>query len=145
MKVLSDFDGVLTDIAEEAHRVREIFTETLIHASGWEAKRIHLLMDRALEHLQKTPHEHGWRTEGRIAAYANEDSFLANIGLSHCLDALSLSENADFLKAVEALKAKNISSFNQVSLNAYQTMTIETKMGKRKPIDAEAVKFLKQL
>lgn len=142
MKILCDFDGVLTDISEEAHRAKEIFTQTLLQNNCLNPGRVAAMLSRGEEQLQKNPHQYGWRNRGRIAAYANEDSFLANMGLSYSLDDLSQTEDGDFFKMRQDLKERNIASFNQVSMDSYQTMTEETKRNQRNPIDPDAVKFL---
>lgn len=144
MKILSDFDGVLTDQIEEAQRVRELFREGLIRDAGLSETRADEWISVGEEEMNRAPHRHGWRSEGRITAFANEDLFIRNNALGSCFDSwvsgsysfessqLELSE----LKDSDArLREKEISGFNGLANLSYNGMVSETKQGKMKPMD----------
>ena len=126
MKYLFDFDGVLTDQTEEAHRVRALFVEQVERASGWNQARILELFAHAEQEMDRVPHDHGWRFFGRVSAFSNEDLFVRNNGLASCLD--------DWMARGKAT-VPGVSSFTDLSSVAYDGMLAETRSGKLKPID----------
>jgi phosphoglycolate phosphatase-like HAD superfamily hydrolase len=112
MKILSDFDGVLTDLAEEAERVREIFLSLLPEATR-------PLVEKAERGMAADPSRHGWRVHGRITAYWNEDGFVHTNALAAALDELVPSTR----------------SHCELAETAYLKMVEETAAGKLKPVD----------
>lgn len=126
MKYLFDFDGVLTDQTEEAHRVRALFVEQVEQSSGWSSARVLELFSQAEQALDRAPHDHGWRFLGRVSAFANEDLFVRNNGLAACLD--------DWMAQGKTV-VPGVKSFSDLSTVAYDAMLAETRSGKLKPID----------
>ncbi len=126
MKYLFDFDGVLTDQTEEAHRVRALFVEQVERASGWTQSQVQRLFATAEQEMDLAPHDHGWRFFGRVSAFSNEDLFVRNNGLAACLDGW-------MARGREV--APGVKSFTELSSVAYDAMLAETRSGKLKPID----------
>ncbi len=148
MKLVFDFDGVMTDQTEEALRVREIFIATLKERCGLPPARIDALIERAAGEIRRAPHSHGWKDQGRISAYANEDLFIETVGLASCLRELADTERGDFYLAREALQQTDAPGYVNLSQYAYEKMVQETRQGRLKPTDAAMAplfqKFLQQ-
>lgn len=145
MKILSDFDGVITDITAEARRVYDRFCAGIMDCSDWPAARVEQLIQRAHAALAAAPQHYGWREHGRLAAYANEDAFMANVGLANCLDDDTQVAGGDAALLLQRLHSHGIASFAQLAQQAYQTMVDETRAGKQQPIDPAAIETLQRL
>lgn len=83
MKILSDFDGVWTDQAEEAAAIRARFDARLSELAG---ANVSSELDALLVAIRQRPDEYGWAPEGRIVAYVDEDPLLATSALALKLD-----------------------------------------------------------
>ncbi|MBI4236829.1 MAG: hypothetical protein HY696_00250 [Deltaproteobacteria bacterium] len=145
MKFLCDFDGVLTDITAEARLVYDIFCTELRNCGGLPAARVDALLQQTHATLAAAPQQYGWREHGRIAAYANEDAFMANVGLANGLDDASRTVESDAALLVQRLRQQGVASYSQLAQQAYQTMVDETRAGKRQPVEPEAVETLQRL
>jgi FMN phosphatase YigB (HAD superfamily) len=145
MKLLSDFDGVLTDLTAEARRVRELFDAELASARpGCEAET-RATVEAAERACDAEPHRHGWTWEGRVTAFVDEDLFVRVNGIAARLD-----EEADrgaggpaALRA--AVQARGRKHFRDVAQAAYVAMTVETAAGKIHPVDAATPQVLGEL
>ncbi len=137
MKYLFDFDGVLTDQIAEALRVRDLFEATLYQKSGLHPAEIKNLLTEAYKDLLSFPHKHGWITKGRIAAYANEDYFMQNVGLSLCLDTYAAENHGFAKKLLLTLAIHGFKTYFDISQQAYAKMVAETQANAHKPLDAE--------
>jgi FMN phosphatase YigB (HAD superfamily) len=144
MKLLSDFDGVLTNQTEEAERVLSLFKERLFELSGGNSGLVESLFKLGFEEMEKKPSSHGWRSQGRVTAYANEDLFIRNNGLAACLDdfCVSNSEVAELQKKI--VVDTEYSDFSTLANWAFGVMAGETKAGERKPLDPEAVQVIRE-
>lgn len=144
LKFLTDFDGVLTDLQEEARRVKEIFFDSLVSLTdGVTATQ---LLVAAESQMQANPHRHGWRSSrNRITAFSNEDGFIFVNGLAACLD--NQADEQDGLARSIRLRfwKKTIRTFSEIAQSAYLQMTKETAAGKLSPMDPGAGQVLKCL
>lgn len=145
MKFIFDFDGVMTDQTAEAIRVKQIFTDTLKERCGLSPARVDLMLERAYSEIRKSPHSHGWKDQGRISAYANEDLFIENVGLASCLRELADSERGDFHDAREGLQQTDAPGFVNLSQFAYEKMVQETRQGHIKPVDPKMAPLFRKL
>lgn len=146
MKIIFDFDGVLTTQIAEARRVEAIFIEMIRKFSGLEKKACDTLLQRALHEVKSFPFQHGWKHEGRLAAYANEDLFIHNVALSFCLEELADTQGGDFAQARQNLLRENFSSFYDMSQKAYEQMTKETRAdAAHNPMDPYVKELLEAL
>jgi FMN phosphatase YigB (HAD superfamily) len=139
MKLLTDFDGVITDLAEEARRVRELFEADLLAAAGpagaGEAKAALVAAERACD---AAPHAHGWMWEGRVTAFVNEDPFVRVNGIAARLDADADCGRRGPAGLRPALVAQGRRNFRDAAQAAYVAMTHETAAGRIRPLDPEA-------
>lgn len=145
MKIVSDFDGVLTDLAEEAHRVGEIYREMMVRASELPRSQIDQFFERGLQVMRSEPLSHGWKIKGRVSAYFDEDYFILNNGLGACFDELSEAKDPVARAMLNAIKKGGFESFMDMASRAYNEMTRETSAGKMKPLDSDTATVLKLL
>lgn len=143
MKILSDFDGVLTDLADEAARVRSLFEIRLGEGPlSFSEIQAHL---RVLQRtLMASPHLFGWKIKGRIAAFCNEDSFILTNALAAHLEDLASQWVEPWVELRNYFQAREISSYYELAQQCYTQMTAETSKGERHPLDPHAVEFLKK-
>lgn len=135
MKLLSDFDGVLTDPSGEARRVRELFDADLLAARPGRESETRATVATAEAACDAAPHAHGWSWEGRITAYVNEDPFVRVNGIAARLD-LDADAGAPGPAALrEALRGRGRKDVRDAAQAAYVGMTRETAAGKIHPLD----------
>jgi FMN phosphatase YigB (HAD superfamily) len=145
MRFLSDFDGVLTDIAHESARVTNLFLDGLRHVSGGADRTVADLAHSAYEEMAAHPRSHGWRFGGRITAFANEDGFVRLNGLAACLDARAARGDAIARPLLAAIQVTGPDAFTALAHTAYERMTRETAAGAIKPLDPAAADVLRAL
>ncbi len=144
MKILTDFDGVLTDLASEARRVRSIFEDELGRLTDVGQALLTQVLGRAEAAMVAEPHRHGWRVNGRITAFSNEDGFIQVNGLAACLD--DLAKNDVTVRYWRSqLNSKGIADFPALAQASYLQMAAETAAGQLHPIDERAAESLKRL
>ncbi|MCM2279838.1 MAG: hypothetical protein NDJ89_17325 [Oligoflexia bacterium] len=137
MKIVSDFDGVLTDLTEEGHRVREILREELLRVSGRKPAQVDQWLAFADAELDRNPHLHGWKVRGRVTAFANEDLFIRNNGLASCLELWAARDEHGLADLKGALEREGFADFNAFANHCYGMMLKETQAGQIKPIDPQ--------
>jgi FMN phosphatase YigB (HAD superfamily) len=145
MRVLSDFDGVLTNIAHEAARVTEYFLDKMWEAAPTDEGPLPEVLGTAYAEMEACPEQHGWRVKGRITAFANEDGFIRINGLAAHLDAQAALGNVDVRTVLAGLMKLGLPSFSALAQTSYEQMTRETAAGKIRPLDPEASAVLKAL
>lgn len=145
MKILSDFDGVVTNQLEEAGRVTEIFKESWIRLRKEKPESIEMWMNRAAEAMKKEPWRHGWWMKGRISAFCNEDLFIWNNGMGACLDRWASEGDRELQETWKRLEEAGISGFSGLMQKSYTDMVGETYAGKMKPMDPDAVDAFRQM
>ncbi|MBI4405033.1 MAG: hypothetical protein HY537_12795 [Deltaproteobacteria bacterium] len=138
MKILSDFDGVLTDPSPEAARVKEVFYNHFITLPGTSQPQMSELWEQAQNQLIHSPHQHGWKSGEKITAYANEDGFIECNGLAACLDDMVSKAEKRSLNVQNSLKQKEFSNFCEMSQFAFNEVVKETSAGRHHPLDPSA-------
>ena len=146
MRVLSDFDGVLTDITHEAARVTNLFLDALRGTGARDEHAIHQLAHRAYEEMAHDPTRHGWRVGGRITAFANEDGFI-RIERARRVPRRASRAAATTPRATSRPRSRRRASrISRRSRSAPSSeMMRETAAGEIKPIDPAAAAVLKAL
>lgn len=143
MKILTDFDGVLTNLGDESLRVKELFLSFVNEAVG--DAITHQLFHFAENEMRQNPHLHGWRSDdGRVTAFSNEDGFIFVNGLAGCLDETAIQKAGLAREGAEKLRAAG-STFRALAQAAYSQMTRETQAGRQNPMDPGAGATLTQL
>jgi phosphoglycolate phosphatase-like HAD superfamily hydrolase len=87
-KILSDFDGVWTDQANEAAAVRAFAIDELARVCAVHRRQAEDEYDAFARIMTATPHEHGWAPDGRITAYVDEDPLCETSSIAHWRDAI---------------------------------------------------------
>lgn len=86
LKLLTDFDGVWTDQADEARAVREAFVVDAAQALGAPVEDIARDFDTFLGLALAEPWDNGWCPEGELTAFVDEDPVLATASVAAWLD-----------------------------------------------------------
>lgn len=81
LKVLVDFDGVWTTVDGQATAVDAARGVKLAEASGLPLDMVLSCCEAVSEAIAAEPLAHGWRLDGRLTAYADEDPFLRHNAL----------------------------------------------------------------
>ncbi len=139
MKIVSDFDGVLTDISEEADRMKETFIQFVGKVNHLSPEASHQLVADAEKAFNEFPHQHGWRMKNRVSAFWNEDKFIYVNAIAAYLD-----DRKD-LKPNFSLMQQPSKSYTDLAMHAFYVSAHETKSGVRNPIDPEAIEVLRGL
>ncbi len=143
-KILSDFDGVLTDLKKEALRVTELFESRLLLESGQPQAEVRGWLEQARSLMRSNPSEYGWKIKGRIAAFCNEDAFIRVNALGILLD-----EQSETLPALLATRRKfevqGIEGFYGLAQACFQQMTKETARGEHNPIELAACRTIQTI
>ena len=145
LKILSDFDGVLTDLDEETVREAEIFRDKLERVAGLHSQEITEVMAMANDLMTKAPHEYGWRVKGRMAAFCDEDAFIRLNAMGSLFDDLAGNLHPILARGRNRLADSSTKTYFELVQQSYSEMTEETARGLRKPLDPEAVLVLKTL
>lgn len=145
MKILCDFDGVLTDLTHEAERVREIFVRDMAQLTGIGPADSAGWVASAETALDREPHCHGWRWGAKITAFGNEDGFIRVNGVASCLDDWAVRGEAGLPMVAEKLRIAGHANFKDLAQSAYMKMVAETASGVRNPLDVPSVPVLSGL
>ena len=135
MKILSDFDGVMTDQGEEAQYQRRLFCEQLARVSDRGDGAVTALIERAEAELLARPSAHGWWSGGRLAAYADEDLFIRLIGVASCLDGWADQGDVEVASLRRRLADDGLATFQDLSNWSYARMVEHTRLGATAPLD----------
>lgn len=87
MKILLDFDGTLTNIEQEYEFEFAFILSEAEKRFGIENDAFQRLLSEAQKEIAHNPAEHGWRDNGRISAFCDEDLFMSVAAAMTLLDA----------------------------------------------------------
>jgi hypothetical protein len=143
MKLVADFDGVMTNLTHEAIRVQELLVEIW---SGIETDPSipKAWFESARQAVTQNPESWGWEIQGRISAYADEDAFVQTNAIGSWLDAKS-AKDPSLQSALKRLQSHGISSYKSLAQQAYIRMTEEVMSSSLTPIDSETQPALQRL
>lgn len=88
-KIVSDFDGVFTEVRGQAAAVDAARVAGLVERSGLPEADVLAALEAAAAAVDASPSSYGWMWEGRISAYADEDPFLRHNALVAALGPLA--------------------------------------------------------
>lgn len=88
-----DFDGVWTDLTGQAAAVHEYRNRRLAEIVGWSVEKMRLCFTEIQRAIDADPKEHGWRSNGRITAYSDEDPFINHNSLVVGIELLAKEGN----------------------------------------------------
>lgn len=85
MRIITDFDGVLTSQDAEASAVGARLDDRLAEALGGDAARAKGILDGVRAAVRAFPERHGWYVGDALGCYADEDPFVFNNATCHAL------------------------------------------------------------
>ena len=135
MKILSDFDGVMTDQTEEGEHEHQLFRDKLAELAPLDGDAVDALIARAQAELAANPTKHGWWSQGRVSAYADEDLFIKVIGTAVCLEQWAADGDNAAAEARKGLVDGGFETYVKLSDWAYNEMAAHTSKGDITPMD----------
>ncbi len=138
MKFVFDFDGVLTDQTEEAHRVRELLAQEFARETALPLAQVEEALRAGEAALKATPWKYGWRINGRLSAFSDEDLFVRASALALWVE---LTDNS----LRRTLLERGAASPVDIAERAYQGMLEETRRGEMKPLEDASKGILETL
>ncbi|MBI4510678.1 MAG: HAD family hydrolase [Deltaproteobacteria bacterium] len=138
MRIVSDFDGVLTDPEAEAEAVGD-FQVSVVSAAIGDSRRAMEIIQSMRRTVKATPERHGWLVEGVISCYADEDPYIFHNAVGAALwaqgprdviDALREAGHEDqasfcdrsFRSGTELWRSKNSSHVNPDAARALRVL-----------------------
>lgn len=98
--LLTDFDGVWTDPARELRAVAGFLTSELARFGGVGAARAAEWYDAFRAEVLARPGEHGWRIDGRLVSYVDEDVFAEPTAVGQWIDRAASADAARLRTAI---------------------------------------------
>ncbi|MDA1260251.1 MAG: hypothetical protein O3A20_06470 [Planctomycetota bacterium] len=98
--LLTDFDGVWTDPLRELAAVSGFLTAELARFGGVDAARSVELYARFRADVMARPSEHGWRIDGRLVSYVDEDVFAEPTAVGQWIEAARCADTARLRAAI---------------------------------------------
>lgn len=105
-RVLVDFDGVWTSVDGQAAAVDAARHRRLAEVSGLQVEAVGRCEAAVAAALAAAPLQHGWRLDGRLTAYADEDPFLRHNALCCGIGVLAADGHAECRALQAALAAR---------------------------------------
>lgn len=100
LRLLTDFDGVWTDPERELRAVAGRLVRELARLGGLPVARAAELYARFREETLRRPERHGWRIEGRIVSFVDEDVFAEPTAVGQWIDAAPCADSARLRDAI---------------------------------------------
>ena len=110
--VLADFDGVWIDMRGQAHAVVSGTHQRLASLCHADPESIRADLDRARAVVRSAPQAHGWRIDGRITAWSDEDPFLFHNATMGACDQLAEQGDSGMVRMLEAVRNAGHASLN---------------------------------
>lgn len=98
--LLTDFDGVWTDPRRELQAVTDFLAAEFARYGGWSPARAAEACARFRAGVLARPQEHGWRVEGRLSSYVDEDVFAMPSSIGQWVDAAPDADAARLRAAI---------------------------------------------
>jgi len=139
MRIVSDFDGVLTHQDAEAAAVGARLDERVTEAYGGDAAAAGALLAGIRGVVRASPALHGWYVGDAIGCYADEDPYVFN---NACCRALFMEGPAE---ARERLAAKGMGDWETLSRACFEEGTARWRAANTAHVLPEALGALQQL
>lgn len=117
--ILVDFDGVWTELHGQARAVDEARLRLLQEGSGWSPPRVQQCLDEVANTVRAHPEQHGWRVNGQLAAFADEDPFLMHSALVMGLDHAARAGSTACSQLLRALAARGHANLEALGQEAF--------------------------
>ena len=112
-KILSDFDGVWTDQANEAAAVRRFAIDELARVCDVHRNRAEDEYSAFVRMMSAKPNEHGWAPDGRITAYIDEDPLCEASSLARWLGVTDDPRGVRVRDAIVAAGFATVQAFSE--------------------------------
>ena len=122
MKVLTDFDGTLTNIQHEYEFELQYIIRVLEEQCGIRREEFELLYETVWRYILQFPDSHGWYHNGRISAYCDEDLFMQAICVMNQLDEWRNDPPESIVGIMERMGSL---SFMDIAEDAHAAMNLE--------------------
>lgn len=139
MKLLFDFDGVLTDPSDEAARVAQIFREEIVRLGETTGEVVDGLIRMAERSFTKNPWAHGWHDQQRLSAFCNEDPFIRTNAIAACFDQWAVKDSLILSEIAALMRKADVQNFHALAGISFHRMAKETAVGGFNPLDVDAV------
>ena len=100
LHLLSDFDGVWTEPTREMEAVHDTVVGELARLGGHSRARMEELYAGFAQQILGRPQDFGWRIEGRMSSYVDEDFFAMPTAVGQYIDEQPCAESAALRAAV---------------------------------------------
>lgn len=142
MKLVSDFDGIWTNQANEAKYVWKFIVSYLCELSGKDKTFIDETLWMCRDEMDKEPYKYGWYNGGKIAAYYHEDPFGDNNAIFDFVNKTGISDETVFTKKVKIIRDSILKKYNSLadfSMDCFYLSTTKFKEeGKLKSVNETA-------
>jgi len=143
IKLISDFDGVWTNQETEAEYVWKFIVKRLSELSGFADTEVDTLLKVCKKDMDRAPYDYGWKANGQISCYYQEDPFGDNNAIFDYIE--KKSSRASYSNQVQKIAAMKDSVFKKTksktladfSNECFVMSTTQFKLeGKLKPVPA---------
>jgi phosphoglycolate phosphatase-like HAD superfamily hydrolase len=97
---LTDFDGVWTNPWRELQAVHTTVRDELARLAGMEPQELQGAYDSFRAAVLASPDEHGWKIEGRLISYVDEDYFAVPTSIGQYIDQAPCKTSGSLKEAV---------------------------------------------
>ncbi len=97
---LSDFDGVWTEPTREMHAVHDTVVGELARLGNVDRARMEELYAGFAQEVLRHPHCHGWKIDGQISSFVDEDVFAMPTAVGQLIDQGEFEDTGRFREAV---------------------------------------------
>lgn len=120
-KILTDFDGVWTDVREQARFVERARLDEISIKSGWKVADVEQCLEKVKKTVFQKPHLFGWMSHGRISAFSDEDPFLAHNAIVEAIGVLAENGVGRCALLCRDLKENGISSLSDMGEDIFRS------------------------
>ncbi|MCL2325647.1 MAG: hypothetical protein FWC40_04015 [Proteobacteria bacterium] len=86
MKIITDFDGTLTNIQYEYDYQHNVLMKSLLEVCNNDQALLDSIFEEVVEYVDAQGDQHGWQSHGRITAFSDEDLFMRLSAYMACLE-----------------------------------------------------------
>jgi hypothetical protein len=97
LHLLSDFDGVWTEPTREMQAVHDTVVEELARLGGFSRVEMEEIYAGFAQAIMQHPQDHGWRIEGKMSSFVDEDIFAMPTAVGQHID-LSPCQRSSLLR-----------------------------------------------
>lgn len=111
LHLVTDFDGVWTEPQREARAVQRTVVREFARLAGWSEAAAVRCYRRWMRRVLERPAEHGWRIDGRLSSYVDEDFFALPAAIGQAIADADGDPEAEQLRAAILREHATVSDF----------------------------------